>query len=248
MTNSYIKKLILAAVLTACSAAPVVTRAQAIEGSLAAELGIGTDGIAAQAVFSGTAGVGIPLPAVALGIAPGKPALFVNTDLNIVAIAGGAIEGATGGVIPNGAAQSVIRTGLSDGNVVQSIANQAAGIVAQAIDEQSGGFVPASATRAVLAAAINGSDVDDAIERALVGVVIDEATRLIAGQLGSTVQNATRGFVDTNTVERLFNGATNGRDLGPLFRDALQQRIGSIGQGNNNPVLIVNIAASQPAP
>ena len=228
-------------------ATSTAARSQVIEGSLAAELQIGADGIAAQAVFSGSAGVGIPLPSVALGIAPGEPVLFLNTDLNVVAIAGGALEDATGGVIPNGAAQSVIRTGLSGGNVVQAITNQASGIVAQAIEKQSGGFVPAGTTRAILAAATNGGDVGQALEGAFVGLVVNEAKRLIAGQLGSAVQTVTAGFVDSNTVERLFNGAANGRDLGPLFRDALQRRIGSIGQGNNNqnPVVIVNVALSQ---
>lgn len=247
MTSRACKQLGLAAGVVLLIATSTVARSQVIEGSLAAELQIGADGIAAQAVFSGSAGVGIPLPSVALGIAPGEPVLFLNTDLNIVAIAGGALEDATGGVIPNGAAQSVIRTGLSGGNVVQAITNQASAVVARAVEKQSGGFVPAATTRAILTTATSGGDVGDALESALVGIVVEEAKRLIAGQLGSAVQAATAGFVDSNTVERLFNGAVNGRDLGPLFRDALQQRIGSIGQGNNNPVVIVNVALSQSA-
>lgn len=221
--------------------------AQTLEGSLADELGISANGGAAQAVFSGSAGVGIPLPNIALGIAPGEPTLLVNTDLNIVAIAGGAIEDATGGVVPSGAAQSVIRTGLSGGDVVAVIENQAARIVAQAVEEQSGGFIPASAARAVVQTAINGGDVRDALESAVTNIVIDEATRLIGGRVGRAVQDLSNGLVDAATVERLFNGALSGQNLGPLFRQALQQRLGSLRQGNanQNPVLIVNVAAGQ---
>ena len=217
-------------------------RAQTLEGSLAAELGISANGVTAQAVFSGSAGVGIPLPSVALGIAPGEPVLIVNTDLNIVAIAGGAIEDATGGVIPEGAAQNVIRAGISGGDVVRVITDQAADIVARAVEEQSGGFVPASATRTVVDAAINGGDVGDALARVAFDLVVEEAARLLAGQVGTAVRNATGGFVDADTVTALFNAGVRGQNLGPVFRDALRRRVGSLGQnnGNNNPIVIVN--------
>lgn len=204
------------------------SRAQTIEGSLAAELNIGADGIAAQAVFSGSAGVGIPFPSIALGIAPGEPVLIVNTDLNVVTVVGGAIESATGGVIPDGAAQSVIRAGLSGGDIVQVISNQAAGIVAEAVERQSGGFVPASATRTVLATAINGGDVGDAVERVAFDLVANEATRLLAGELGRAVQDAVVGFVDADAVEDLFNDAIRGQNLEPLFRDAVRRRTGEL--------------------
>jgi len=205
--------------------ASFASRAQTLEGSLAAELNIGADGITAQAAFSGSAGVGIPLPGIALGIAPGEPVLIVNTDLNVVAIAGGVIESATGGVIPGGAAQNVIRAGLSGGDAAQVISTQAANIVARAVEQQSGGFVPASATRTVLTTAINGGDVGDAIEGVVFDLVVREATRLIAGEFGRAVQNATVSIVDADTVEDLFNRAVRGQDLGPLFRGALRQRI-----------------------
>ncbi|MGI9236447.1 MAG: hypothetical protein ACR2QZ_03580 [Woeseiaceae bacterium] len=204
------------------------SRAQTIDGSLAAELNIGADGVSAQAVFAGSAGVGIPLPGIALGVAPGEPVLIVNTDLNVVTVVGGAIESATGGVIPDGAAQSVIRAGLSGGDVVQVIANQAAGIVAEAVQRQSGGFVPASATRTVLATAINGGDVGDAIELVAFDLVANEATRLLAGEVGRAVQDAVVGFVDADTIEELFNGAIRGQDLEPLFRDAIRRRTGEL--------------------
>ena len=240
------RKRRLAWVGTLLALAWTQSSAQTIDGSLAAELGVTADG--AQAVFSGSAGVGIPLPSVALGIAPGEPTLLVNTDLNIVAIAGGAIEDATGGVVPSGAAQSVIRTGISGGDVVAAIENQAARIVAQAVEEQSGGFIPASAAQAVVQTAINGGDVRDALEGAVASIVIDEATRLVGGRIGRAVQDFSNGFIDAATVERLFNGALNGQALGPLFRQALRQRLGSLRQGNvnQNPVLIVNVAAGQP--
>ena len=224
-------------------------RAQTLEGSLAAKLNIGADGVSAQAVLSGSAGVGVPLPSVALRLAPGEPVLIVNTDLNVVAVAGGAIEDATGGIIPNGAAQSVIRAGISGGDVVQVITNEAAGIVAQAVEEQSGGFVPAAAARTVIATALGGGDVGDTLAQVAFDLVLEEATRLLAGQVGSAVRNATGGFVDADTVEQLFNGVVRGQNLGPVFRDALRRRIGALGQngGNNNPVVIVNVAA-QAAP
>ena len=170
--------------LAVCLSASGPITAQTIEGSLAAELNIDADDIAAQAVFSGSAGVGIPIPSVALGIAPGEPVLIVNTDFNIVTVAGGAIESATGGVIPSGAAQNVIRASLNGDDVVRVITNEAADIVAKAVEEQSGGFVPASVTRAVINTAINGGDVGDAIERVVVDLVLDEAKRLLAGQVG----------------------------------------------------------------
>lgn len=224
-------------------------RAQSIEGSLAAELGIDANGIAAQAVFSGSAGVGLPLPSVALGIAPGEPVLVVNTDLNVVAIAGGAIEDATGGVVPSGSAQNVIRAGISGGAVVDVITNEAADIVARAVEQQSGGFVPASAARGVIATAIDGGDVGDAIVRVAFDLVVEEAGRLLAGQLGTAVSEATRGFLDAQAVRDLFNRAVRGQNLGPVFRDALRRRAGGVGQqgGGNNPVVIVN-AALQAAP
>ena len=217
-------------------------QAQPLEGSLAAELGISANGVTAQAVFSGSAGVGIPLPNVALGIAPGEPVLVVNTDLNIVAIAGGSIEDATGGVVPSGAAQNVIRAGLSGGDVVQVITNEAADIVARAVEEQSGGFVPASAARTVIDTAISGGDVGDAVARAAFDLVVEEAARLLGGQVGSAVQTATGGLVDADTVKALFNAGVRGQNLGPVFRDALRRRVGALGQnnGNNNPIVIVN--------
>jgi len=225
-----------------------VSNAQAIDGSLAAELGIDASGVSAQAVFSGSAGVGIPLPSIALGIAPGEPVLIVNTDLNIVAVVGGAIENATGGIVPEGAAQSVIRAGLSGGNVTQVILNEAAGIVAEAVQEQSGGFVPASASRAVLTTAINGGDVGDALARVAFDLVVEEAASLLAGEVGTAVQNATGGLVDVNTIKFLFNGVAQGRNLVPLFRDALRRRIRNPAQnaGNNNPVVIINAALATP--
>ena len=215
-----------------------------IEGSIADQLGIG-NGAGARAVLAGSAGVGIPLPSAALGIAPGEPVLLINTDLNVVALAGGAIEDASGGVIPSGAAQSVIRAGADGGDVVQAITNQAASIVARAVEEQSGGFVPASAARAVLSAAINGENIGAALQRVAVDIIVDEATRLVAGELGSAVRNATSGFVDSGSVERLFNDAVNGRNLKPAFRAALERRIGSLTQPQQNPAVIVNIAAGQ---
>lgn len=236
----------LVVALTVILGAPLMARAQTIEGSLAAELNLDANGIAAKTVFSGSAGVGIPLPSAALGIAPGEPVLIVNTDLNIVAIAGGAIDSASGGVIPNGAAQSVIRAGQSGGDAVQVIASQGANIVAAAVEKQSGGFVPASAARAIITTAINGGDIGDALERAAFDLVVEEARRLLAGRVGSAVTNATGGLADSATVEGLFNGAVRGRDPGPLFRDALQRRIGSLGQnaGNNNrnSAVIINAA------
>jgi len=197
----------LALVLMVLLGSAPAVRAQALEGSVAAELGISADGVTARAQFSGSAGVGIPLPGVALGIAPGEPVLIVNTDLNIVAVVGGAIESATGGVIPDGAAQSVIRAGLSGGDVVQVITNEATDIVAQAVERQSGGFVPASVTRTVLTTAINGGDVGDALESVVVDVVVNEATQVLAGAIGSAVQDSTGGFVNSNTVEAIFNRA-----------------------------------------
>jgi len=225
-------------------ATAAVTHAQTLEGSLAAELNIGPDGASAQAVLSGSAGAGIPLPSVALGIAPGEPVLIVNTDLNVVAIAGGAIEDATGGIIPDGAAQSVIRAGISGGDVVEVITTQAADIVARAVEEQSGGFVPASTARTVISTALDGGDVGDAVVEVAFDLIVEEAARLLAGQLGSAVQSVTAGVVDANTVEQLFNGAVRGQNLGPIFRGAVRRRIGALGQnaGNNNPVVIVNVA------
>lgn len=219
--------------------------AQTIDGSLADVLGIGADGAAAASVFSGSAGAGIPLPSLALGIAPGEPVLIVNTDLNIVTVAGGAIESATGGVIPDGAAQRVIRASLSGSNIVNVISNEAAGIVANAVQQQSGGYVPAAAARTVIDAAINGDDIGNALERATFDLIVDEATRLLAGDVGTAVQAATGGFIDAQTATALFNGAVRGRALGPIFRDALRRRAGGIGQGNgNNPIVIVNAAAN----
>lgn len=236
-------------ILATAFVAPRSAHAQALEGSLAAELNIDASGVSAQAVFSGSAGVGIPLPSVALGIAPGEPVLVVNTDLNIVDIAGGAIEDATGGVIPEGAAQNVIRAGISGGDVVQVITNEATNIVAQAVAEQTGGFVPASAARTVITTAVNGGDVGDALARVAFDLVVEEATRLLAGRVGSAVSAATGGFVDAQTVSNLFNRAVRGQSLGPVFRDALRRRIGGLGQGNgnNNPIVIIN-AALQAAP
>ena len=223
------------------------TQAQTIDGSLADALNI--DANSAAAVFSGSAGTGIPLPSAALGLAPGEPVLILNTDLNIVAVAGGAIEDATGGVVPSGSAQSVIRAGISGGDVVATITNEAADIVATAVEQQSGGFVPASAARSVIATAVNGGDVGDALEAAVFGLIVDEAARLLAGQVGQAVQSATAGFIDPNTLERLFNGAVRGQNLEAVFSDAFRRRIGSLGQipnggaGGNNPVVIVNVAA-----
>lgn len=214
----------LAAAACLCSPAS----AQTVQGSVAAELniGVGTNGVTAQAALSGSAGVGIPLPSIALGIAPGEPVLLVNTDLNVVSVAGGAIESATGGVISSGAAQSVIRTGLSGGDVTQVIANQAASIVADAVAQSSGGFIPASATRTVLTAAIDGGDIRDALEQVLFDLIVDEALRLLAGQLGSAVQDLSGGFIDSNVIENLFNGVVNGGNPGDLFLQALQQQFG----------------------
>ena len=222
----------------------MTAKAQALEGSLAAELNIDANGAGAQAVFSGSAGSGIPLPSVALGIAPGEPVLIVNTDLNVVAVAGGAIEEASGGVIPSGAAQRVIRAGLSGGDVVNVISNQAADIVAQAVEQQSGGFVPAPAARTVLTTAINGGDVGDAVVRVAFDLVVAEASRVLGGAVGQAVSNATGGLLDAATVTELFNRGIRGQSLGPAFRAALRRRIASLGQGgNNNPVVIVNVAA-----
>lgn len=234
--------LSLAAVLLAASS----VQAQSVSGSLAAELDI-DGGATVAAALSGTAGAGIPLPSLALGIAPGEPTLMVNTDLNVVAIAGGAIEEATGGVVSSGAAQNVIRTGISGGDVAQVIANEAAGFVAQSVEESSGGFIPAASTRAVLAAAINGDSVSDALEEAIFDVVVEEGVRLLAGEVGRAVQEASGGFVDGDIVEDFFNDAANG-GVGDAFLDALRAQFGRRldtlqGNGNNNPVLIANVAS-----
>ena len=216
--------------------------AQSIPGSLADQLGIGADAATAAAALSGTGGVGIPISSTALGILPGEPVLIVNNDVNAIAVVGGAIEERTGGVVPSGAAQNVIRAGISGGDVVDVIVSEGAGIVAQAVEEQSGGFIPASASRPVIQTAINGGDVGDALVNAAFDRIVQEAERLLVGQVGTAVQNATSGIVDVQTVTDLFNGAVQGQRFEPLFRNALRQRLQRLQQqnGNNNPIVIVN--------
>jgi len=206
--------------------AGVARAAEALPGSMGAQLSleIGPDGrVAANADFVGQTGTGIPLPGFTVGIAPGEPILLSNLDLNVVGIAAGQIEELSGGTINAGAAQEVINTGLSGGDVEEAIVQRAVPLVASALEDASGGFLPADAVESVLSAAVGPGSVEDAVVDALIDIVIDEAIALLAGAVGTAVQNGTSGIVSEAAVRRVFTGLANGEDLDELLTAEGQQ-------------------------
>ena len=218
---SAIARLVAAAVLLATGADATAAPAAA-PGSIATELGltIGPDGrVQASAAFSGRTGVGIPLPAFTVGIAPGEPVVLSNLDLNAVAIAGGVIAEATNGAINTDLARRVINTGLSGGNVADVISVEAAKLIAIGLDDASGGFIPQGISRRLISAAVRGDDVEDVLVGVVFELVLAEARRLLAGEVGTAVQQASSGIITPDDLQLIFDNARNGQNLGDLLTE-----------------------------
>ena len=199
----------LIGIAATCCSGPAL--AAPVPGSLGDTLNVGVNNagqVQRSAALSGPSGSGVVLSGYSLGIDSGEALVLKNQSLDPATVVGNAVENFTGSEIAGGAAVRVVNTGLAGGAISGALLDELTTLVANGLDEHSGGYIPSNVSTPIIRGVLNGDDVEGLVEDTVLTLVLDEAERLVVGQLGTRIQNASGGRITAERVREAFRRAT----------------------------------------